>query len=272
MDISAIIYAAIGGALGGGLGTTLGRLFDKSKEFKSLVTVGLTAGVVVLGDTCTNILYKNMTLPRIIPLETADLVEGLPVLKYIREQNLTVFNELIYPIDKAVRNNGLTQETLNSFRKTLKEVLDEKKREASAKALRGEYEVAIDLYEQMKEKAPVVCTQKFHGRPFQNLSPLLSAEYLEKEQRAMSNYFILPNRPVDFQVNLKTGEDTFNELVQKAIVDLEIANTNPSDDDLSENTVAEHRKICDFHIMLNKKILMLDDTTIINTQLYLAAQ
>ena len=272
MDISSIIYAALGGGLGAGLGSLIGYVLGRSQKSKSILVSGFAAGLAVLGFTVSGALYKNMTLPRIIPMDANELDASVSYLKYIRKENPQAYAEMIRPIDKAVRNNTTSQEMFDEFRATLTRVLTEKKREASAETLRGEFDVAIELYVLLKEDAPIVCTQKLHGRPFQDMSELLSDDYTEKEQRALSAFFTSPPRDRNFNVDLKQGETLFNSLLQDSLTSLEILDADPSVSVSSVENLALHKKICDFHIKFNSDLMALDDTSLINTTQFIATQ
>lgn len=181
MDVSAIIYAALGGGIGGALGPLIGRLINNKDAKKGTVTV-ISAVFIAIGYQGTTLLYKNMTLPRIVPLDTSGVLKTVPALKYVQSESPKLYAKLIHPIDKAVRNNETTQETLNDFRLNFEIALSEKRKNASAKTLRTDNDMAFELYGILKVEAPVVCTQKLHGRPFQMLTEFLSKDYLEREQ------------------------------------------------------------------------------------------
>ncbi len=254
MDFSAIIYAALGGGIGGAMGSFIGKLFKKEGANNALVGV-VAVIMIVTGYQGTIALYKNMKLPRIFPLDTKEMVKGLPALEYIQEQNPAAFKELIYPVDRAVRRNEITQKTLNEFRSTFFALLEQKKKSASIEVRKTEYEVAIELYESLKVKAPEVCTQKLHGRPYPNLTEFVSESYVKKEQQAIAKYF--SETAHDNQkspVDIKAGETLVNKLNAEIITNLSLVDLDPAEDDIEANM-----KICDYHIHINAEFLKLND-------------
>ncbi len=258
MDYSAIIYAALGGGIGGGIASFMVRL-SKTEGAKKGVVGGLSVIFVIIGYTVSGLLYKNMKLPRILPLDTTEMVRGLPALEFIQTQNPDVFKQLIYPVDKAMRNKKVTQDTLNEFRKTYSNLLESKKKTASIETLKTEHEVSIKLFQILKDKAPVICTKKLHGRPFKDISGLVTQEYITQEQKVMASFFTAKNRDVKLVADKEAGKVLLTEMTQKIITALGITNLDPP----PESEIA-NKKVCDFHIMLNSEIKELDNKDFID--------
>jgi len=263
MDISSIIYAAIGGAVGGSAGALLSRFIGSIKENKAL-RAGITALCVVGCYTLATSLYKNMYLPRIGSSALAEIDEAIPYLSHIREQSPQVYAEMIQPIDRMTRNKQLTQEGLNEFRSKLQEVVAFKKKTASAETLKYENTISIELFNILKEKAPHVCTQKFYGQPYERLDKILDDDYGDKETLGFSKYFTDPPRDTAFEANLAEGETLFNDIIQDSIQELGITELEPSIDDVDGN-----KKICDLQITINTETNALSDTQFLNIMSYI---
>ena len=93
-DVSAIIYSAIGGGGGALIGVLLFFLFQKMRRkdvasedrVSTGVKGGLVGGLAVAGGLFVGAVYKNMTLPRIFPMDDTEIAQSLPVLVFIKTE------------------------------------------------------------------------------------------------------------------------------------------------------------------------------------------
>jgi len=273
MDWSSIIYTAIGAGGGGALFALIvmfaikifGRKSDDS-ENNSLKTVKgwITAAGAAIGVVVVPALYKNMTLPRIIPLGDAYLINEIPMLEYIKDGDPDGYEVLKAKLDKAMRSGGSDLEALADFRADLQAVILEKQQIAGPKPFRAEYEVSSELFQHLKEKAPVVCTQKLYDLPHPLLSSYLPEAYVAREQKAMALYFTEPPRDPDLNIDMEAAERWVRETVTDIVSTYGIEDMEPEPDDLEGN-----RKICDFQTSLNQRLAALDDDTLLNHSVYL---
>jgi len=281
MDFSAIIYAGLGGGVGGLIAASITALIERRQSAqedtnknndaaKGALRGGLAALFVVGGFTTTSALYKNMTLPRIVPMDVAEMIEDLPYLRYIEEQDPVAFEKLIYPIDKISRSGKNTQESVTEFRAQLQKIVSEKQATASAETLRVQNEVASELFDTLKLKAPQVCTQKFYGRPFQLLNEILDDDYSKRENAAMGLYFTNPPRPETYTPDLVRGEELFNEIFLRLVEELEIEDLDPPIDD-DPTTLVQHIKICNIQSKLNHASNALSDDDFLHVVSYIAS-
>lgn len=252
----------MGGLLGGILASIFGLLFNK-EDSKRMFTAVIALVLIIICAPIPKSLYKDMKLPRIIPLDTGELIEAVPVLEFIKMQDPVIYKELIYPIDKAARNRKVTQDTLNDFRKTYTSLLEAKKRTASIETLTAEHKLSIEFIEVMKNKTPIVCTQKLHGRPYEDVSGLVTQEYVAQEQQVMASFFTAKSRDTKVVSDIDAGKVIVTEMTRKIIQKLEITSLDPSPEDEIEN-----KKVCDFHIMLNSEMIKLTDKDFIDVYGY----
>ena len=84
-----------------------------------------------------------MTLPRIIPMDTREAFAELPILDVIKEQSPAQYKRMMVPVDRATRNNKMSQTVLNDFRVVYFELIEEKVRKASAANLRDLERISI---------------------------------------------------------------------------------------------------------------------------------
>ena len=256
MDYSMPLYVGIGCGLGVLVGHILKRAFRIENEKLSAFFVMIPMVLVWQGTVA---LYKNMYLPRIVPMDTSELDESVPAMAVIREAWPEKYKDMIRPIDKAVRQGKTSPDTLNEFRSQIVPLIDEKKATIPLAMARREITISIDLFEQMKIKNPVVCTHKLYNRPYGDLSSDLSSEYQEKEGQLMAA--ILASDPSDDyrDANAVAGETQIQSIFNQVIADLDLTDVDPD-----ENDLAGHKKICDFHIQANQVILQLGDQEFAN--------
>ncbi len=281
MDISLIIYSGLGAAIGAALGRLISKAFfkdvestepldsssnDTKKGNKTVLTVILT----IIGLNVLPLYYKDMTLPRLAPIDTRAFNKDMPVLDIIQDQNPELYQSMLKPLDKALRNNDFTQEELNEFREVYLTVITEKRETASAKTLKESDSVATLQLEILKEKEPTYCTLIFYGRPYPRLDGILGADFVTKEQAALSLLFTESPRPESYVPDLEMGKSLFDQIAAKIIEENNITDLDPEILPSNEN-ISEHKKICDFQSALFAKKAELSDDEMLNVTAYLAS-
>jgi len=276
MDWNLIIYTAIGASLGAVVGRFLSKFVLRTRQGdsennpsdrKTPKTV-LTVVLVILGINAVPAFYKNMTFPRIVPLDTADISAELPVLAIIEKESPEIFSEMIRPLDKGARNNDISQDILNEFRAKYDIAIAEKTQHASAETLKKIEPVSILQHEILKEKAPRICTQITNGIPYPALDSILGTEFSTREQASLVLLFTEPKRSSEFAPDIEKGKEIFGEFVKTFFKDNAISTINPEISDTIENE-GEHIKVCDFAIAFSKMKLALSDDNYLNVTEFL---
>lgn len=267
MDISSIIYAALGGAIGGVISSLIVRQIKKNNDNKALTTF-ISVAFIMCGYLASTTLYKNMVFPRIVPLDAKEINESIPFLTYIREEDPKTYSELMAPLDKMIRNNDITAKSVTEFRDRLTKVMNLKKRTASAETLRSENATSIELYTILTKNSPRTCTQKFYGRPYDRLDIILNDEYTMNEQQSLSKYFTEPPRPTTYVVDLKQGKSIVDAMMLRLVKKNEITDIDPPilAGDANRD---DHEKICSLHIDFNREINELSDADLLHVFSYL---
>jgi len=277
LDLTAIIYAAIGGGVGGLLARLCVSLFLKStgdsdpeKTAKKGAGLGggLAGGLVVAGALILPALYKNMVLPRIIPLDETEFLEGDPIYKVIKEQSPEDYKRMIVPLDRASRNGNATQEDLDNIRVVLFELMAEKMIAANANILRDVNDVSILQAEIYKEKQPSICTLTFNGEPYPDVSDILNEDVSKLEQGVMMKLFTEPPRDSNFVPDLERGEKLITNIAIELAEQTGLNNIRPPIIDTLENRL-EHQKVCEFSILFSKKQNQLSDEDLFSVKAYL---
>lgn len=276
MDISAIIYAAIGGGGGAVFGVLVFSLFRKMRgEDVSRLTGtasgvggGLIGGLAVAGGIGMGALYNNMILPRIVPLDDSDMIAETPIFGVIKEQSPEVYAQILFPIDRAVRNGGVKQEDLNEGRKIYFSLIEEKMQIASGEALRSLEEVSEYQNKVLKEKEPRICTLILNGEPYPAIDQYFSKEDQKAEQTVMVNFFTNEPRDPEFVTDLQRGKMLSEKALLEPMKEMGITDIRPDPSPGAGNDVA-HRKICDLAIAFAKNKQGYSDEDIMNVQAYL---
>lgn len=278
MDWSSIVYVAIGAGGGAALGVLLSALVQKlrgksgaiDKNDKAGVGLrsALVAGMIVLGSNVLSMYYKNMTLPRIIPMDDSEIIESLPIYGIIKEQSPKDYKRLIEVVDKDDRNNRVTPETIHKIRQILFRLIAERTREASADNIRRLEKVTIRQFTTYKKEKPSICTLIVNNEPFPDLTDLLSEEDKKTEQDIAVKLFTDAPRDPEFVTDLGEGKRIFEAMLPQLISDSGITNMRPDITDKGQN-ISEHEALCDLLISLSKKKLELSDNDLINVSDYL---
>ena len=250
MDITLVIYTGLGAAIGSLIGSLLNRLHKTEVEKPRLYNVIFT----VAGLTILPLLYRNMYLPRIVPMGTSDFGESAVFYQSLQKYDPKAYEKLIKPLDRLVRKGNLSPESLQETRLVLDEILAAKRKNANLKELRKETELSIWQLNILKAKAPKVCVQKVHGRPFQNLSELLPEDYQKQERDMLVALIENPNRPDDIVLDNENGSNLFTNFVQNSMSELKVVNLDPP-----ENDVSAQESICELLVMVNERILNSSD-------------
>ena len=238
----------------------------------------LVAIMAVLGLNLVPSLYKNMALPRIVPMDLDQAYKELPILKLIKEQSPKDFKLMIAPVDRAVRNKKMSQAVLDKFRKVYFELIAEKTKNASPDSLRELEKIIIQQHAVFKEKKPEICTLILNGEPYPSVADIVSPEEARMEQRAMLKLFTAAPRDAKFRSDLGKGEELFKEIISQATSDLKITNVRPVIADGFEGGLAkneknflEHQKICDLATLISNRRIELNDNDFINVYDYIAS-
>ncbi len=277
MDWNSVIYSGIGGGIGAALGITIAAFIikflnrdpeDNEDKTASGIKGGLAALGVVAGLNVMTGLYKNMTLPRMLPLDRAELYESFPVAEIIADENPDAFARMLYPVDRATRNGSLEQKYLNEMREVYFELIGEKMAVASAASLREVEKIKQRQYPIYRAKKPEICTLMLNGEPFPDVSKIIGEEEAKFEMKTMAMLFRNPARHKDFVVDLSHGETLFNDLILEAVSDAGVSNIRPEIMANGENN-AEHKKICDLGSHLSETMLKLSNEDFLQAYAYL---
>jgi len=276
MDISSIFYSAIGGGGGAVFGMLLFSLFQKmrGKDVASKDGVsagfkgGLVGGLAVAGGLFISSMYKNMTLPRIVPMDDTEIAQSLPVMAFINAENPEAYKKILFPVDRAVRNGGVNQADLDEMRAVLFQLIEEKTEVASGKTLKSAENSSLLQLKILREKAPRICTLMFNGEPFPAIDGFLTEAEIKVEQDVMVKFFTAEPRRPDFVPSLERGKVVLDEALLTPLEDMGILDIRPDVSEVAGNE-AEHRKICDLAIAFSKNKLAMDDDDIMNLTAYL---
>jgi len=210
VDWSSVFYSAIGGGGGAALGAlaaaTVVKILGKNPADKDDKTVsgirgGLAAVGAVLGYSSMTGLYKNMTLPRIFPMDMSSLYEELPFLVELEKQDPESFNRLVQTAD-SFRGGTPSQKHLDTFRAEYMFIIDEKSKTASIGILREMNAVAEMQFELLEQSDPRICTMISNGLSYPTLDKILGKEYAEKEKAVLLRLFAEPPRSSDVVVDV----------------------------------------------------------------------
>jgi len=268
MDYNSIIYAALGAGAGAGIGTLIGGAIAKMKSGKSSLAV-IPAILCLAGYQLTVSLYKNMTLPRFFKAEITALEKEWPLMAHIRKTDKELYDSLVYPLDKMVRNGAITQDGLNAFREKYTAAIDAKRNSASPDQIREENAVANAILSVLKDKSPHTCTQKFHGRPYANLEAFIDDNLAKREQEVIASFFYNPSQNGRQNPDTKNGKQIFEALIKKKVAEFDLQDADPGILPSGENR-ALHEKICDFQISLNNNVNALGDEDFTDVLSYIA--
>lgn len=280
MDWSSVIYSAIGGGGGAALGVLIAaitiKLLNKNpKDPEDKTAAGIRGGLAALGAIIgINVvppLYKNMTLPRIIPLDYTEVFEQMPILKIIAEQSPADFKKLTRGMDRASRNKNVTQEDLNDIREVLFELMDQKVKTASADTIRSMQSISNSQYKVYRDARPEICTLIFHAKPYPDVTYLFSEEDNKTELEGMVELFSGTRRDSNFVPDLSKGETLFMETVLESIETLGVTNIQPDIIDGNPNE-DEHKLICDLQVDIFTKVNDMNDEDLMHVYDFVASQ
>jgi hypothetical protein len=259
VDWSSIIYAAIGGGAGGALGAFFVR-FVSNKTIKSIITVIL----VILGYNFTTGLYKNMKLPRIIPLDISDITSEVPAFEILRKNSPTEFETYISSIDRIVRKRKLTEDDLAGLRRQIYDIVESKRLYAPPAVLREQNRISARQFEILYAKSPEICTAQANGRPFPILTNIVGKEFAAEEQKVMEKLFAVKSGGVVGDKEI--GETLYGDILRAEITNLSILTLDPAPEDIDG-----HKKICKLFENAMNKVNDLDDESIRNVAAYIAS-
>lgn len=267
MDFSSIIYAGIGGGLGGLLGSLLSQKAP-SKNIKTIIVVAL----VILLSRGANILYKNGTFPRITPLDTTELSKELQVLESIRGVNKAEYNKLIAFLDIPMRQGRFNEQDMENFRAAYSKLLLKYRSNTNAGVLRDFNIISTDQIKTYKDKQPEICTLQVHGRPFGDVSQILSQRQAFQEQavlvRMLDSNNALPAGTI--APDAARGEKLFNEIIFAEVKALNLKNADPLPIK-NGGSIEAHRNICDLVVNYTLKINQLNDSDLHDVFAYISS-
>ena len=275
MDLSTILYGGIGGGGGAALGGFLAVFIQKlrGKSFKiekddilgAFIRGGLAGGLAVLGMNVLPAAYKNMSLPRLVPMGTSDFGESAVIYQSLQKHDPKAYERLIKPLDRVSRKGNVSPESLQESRLVLDEILNAKRKNANLTELRKETELSLRLFSILKDKAPEVCVKRAHGRPFQVLTELLPEDYQKQERDVLVALIEPPHRPDDVVLDIENGSNLFTGFVQSTISELGVINLDPP-----ENDVSAQKTICELLKVLNEKTLSSSDQDVYDIYAHLS--
>lgn len=286
MDISAIIYAALGGGGGALLGKLLYSWFhDRRQErarrpdgpkvdgetgegLRAGIGGGLIGGLAVAGTLASGALYKNMIFPRLLPLDDSEVIAATPIFGVIKEQSPEDYAQILYPLDRAVRQGGATQRDLDEMRAVYFKLVAVKTAAASGESLRRVELHAQSQYKTYREKAPRICTLMLNGEPFPAVDGYFSAEEVAAEQKVMVNLFKAKPRDPEFTPDLERGKTLFEAAFVLPMTEMGLTDLRPDMTETAGNE-ADHVKICDLAIAFLENKVALDDQDILHLTAYL---
>lgn len=260
MDLTLIIYTALGASLG----TLLGRLINKLHKGETKKPRVYNPLFIVAGLTILPLLYRNMYLPRIIPLNATDFGSDAVFYESLRKHDPEAYKKIYKPLDRLSRKGGSSPKALQESRLVLEEILAEKRKNANLKELREETALAIWQFKILKDKAPEVCVQRAHGRPFRDLSSVLPKDYLIREAKMLVALVENPMRPEGTLVDSENGATLFTNLVETAKAELGSVNLDPPKSDK-----AAQEKVCTLLVEVHDDILKVSDQDIYDIYAYI---
>lgn len=274
MDISAILYSAIGGGGGAALGSALAFLILKTQgktgeaKTSSGVRGGVAAACAAAGVVALSAMYKNMTLPRIIPMDDSEMIAATPIYGVIKEQSPEDYKKILFPADRAVRNGQVKQADLDEMRVTYMKLIGDKMRVASGDSLRQLERNSQSQFEIYRAKNPRICTLLLHGESFPAVEEYFSPAEIKQEQNVMVNLFTADPRMPDFVADLDKGKDLFQGafLPLMKVMGIEDLRPDPSE---SAGNEAAHKEICDLAIAFSKDKQALYDDDLMHMTAYL---
>lgn len=261
MDISLIIYTGLGAGIGSLIASLLNRLHTSEAEKPRLYN----AIFIVAGLTILPLLYRNMYLPRIVPMGTSDFGESAVFYQSLQKHDPQAYKKVLKPLDRLARKGDLSAASLQDTRMAIEEILAAKRKNANLNELRKETALAIRLFNILKDKAPKVCVQRVHGRPFQALSELLPEDYKKQEKDMMVALIENPNRPENIILDSENGSNLFVKFIQSSMSDLGVENLNPP-----ENDVSAQENICELLVLVHEKMLNSSDQDIYDIYAHLS--
>jgi len=260
MDISVVIYTGLGASLG----TLIAGLLNKLHKSEDTTPRVYNVFLIVAGLTILPLMYRNMYLPRIVPIEYTSFGEHAELYQTLKKHDLKAYNKVIEPMDRLLRKGDISAEALQESRVILAEVFAKKKRNANLKELVKETELAVWQFKVLKDKAPEVCVQRAHGRPFRELASVMPKDYIQQEADMMVAYIKNPKRPENIIVDSENGAKLFTELTKKSVAELGAVNMDPS-----ENDTAAQEKVCKTLITIHEKMLSASEQNIYDMYTYL---
>ena len=264
MDWSSTIYAGIGGALGGLLASLICQKIS-NKSWKSIIVV---VSVIFLSRG-TNTLYKNGTFPRIIPLDTTELIKELPVLEAIRNINKPEYDNLIALLDVPIRQARKNGKNTEVFRSAYFELILKYRSNTNTDVLRDFNIITADQTATYKDKQPEICTLQLHGRPFGDVSQILSQRQAFQEQAVLVRMFDSNNALPAGTIapNAARGEKLYNDIILAEVKALNLKNADP-EPIKSGGTLDAHKAICDLTIRYTLKLNHLNDSDLHDVSAY----
>jgi len=272
MDFNAIIYAAIGGGGGAALGVFIATLVGRKaseKTRKSVIVPAFTAGLAVLGMNLIPAMYKNMTLPRIIPLNLISGLNNKPdqqrMLVAMKKHEPQYYQKLITVVDKPARNNGSFEEVYNIGAQIGSEMAKDKMKYADAKIIRRSLIIAQDTYAEFKTKAPRQCVNLFYGRPL-TIKEDTKSKKLIRDELSLSTLLIELPRTADIGFDAKSAKLTMENLgVQMA----EYTTDSDEMDPKKSASLDAHKRMCDIGVFTMSEFIKLEDEKLINVMRYI---
>ena len=269
MDLNIVIYTVIGAGLGGMLGNFTAKLVArKSKNSESdarkVANKPYVMAPILIGTFLLPLLYKNMTLPRIIPLNLISVLSDEPemqkMLIAMKEYEPKYYKKLVAGLDKPARNNASFEEGYKIGEQVGSQIAKDKMKYADAKVLRLGLEVAQDTFAELKTKAPRQCVNLFYERPLAIKEDTKSKKLVRAEVRLSVLLIKLP-RTADTSFNSEDATITM-EAIGTQLMDY----TTDSDDmDPKKNAALDvHKRMCDIGAFTMGAFLKLNDDQLVN--------
>ena len=264
MDGSAIIYAGLGAGLGSLLGALIASRIS-NKNLKSWITVL----PMIIGWQGTVALYKNMKLPRIIPMQESEIDTQNPGLKALKDSSPGEYKDLIKILDEPTRKGNLDQEHLNEFRVKLTYLIEEKRGIAPPELLRQQNALAVEQFRTLRVKAPEICTAQANGRPFPVLTDILGEEYQLKEQKIMARLFNVKSS--NQKGNSELGKKAYSTIITANVGELGLKTLDPKNAD-SDILKSEHQMVCKVFEKSMSDVNLLDDDGVRNVAAFISSE
>lgn len=265
MDFNTILYGAIGGAFGGALGALLKLAINNNRDDASentsriVRTIPLAIMIILLPG-----LYKNMTLPRIIPLSLEQLSgnnpQTLEVYTTLKEREPEYYAKLVKAIDGPMRNGATYQEAYNIGSKIGSEIAAKKLPHAGANIIRYTTITSKKTFEEFKTAAPKQCVNLFYERPLDIKEDTKSKSLKDRELQV---FLML----IDVSTNSDATFDEKNAITIQTALGAKLTkqlgendNMDPSED----KSIEIHKRMCEIGAMTMGLILELNDEDITN--------